>query len=397
MILLSPYVKRLLRRVPRPTSEGMQHSDGNAPSTSASSSDGGIIQRFRDMMVSGKQLTMEEKVDLLLGISKDGLDAKELRDMLDGKANLVACDGFEPAGRMDIGQGIMKALFCNTLIRCGFTMRFWVADDCARSKNAHKMQAAARLLQEIWKAAGMQGIGEQVQFVSACEEIDRTPLEYNALWLDVARSSTLKNMGTRGDDMSAEVAHLCKQCAHAFFLKADLCLVPTGERTERVKVLAQDFCAKREALKMPVFLTHSLLPGLLQGQQQVVKGDANSGIYMDDTKQDVDRKIKKAFCPLHDQGFGVHENPVLTYITLLVLPWTGKFTVTFTKEDGRQKEYLDAAKVEADYLSGALHPSDMKPALAAALNAILQPIRDHLANDAEAKRLQQEVKAFKLK
>lgn len=53
--------------------------------------------------------------------------------------------------------------------------------------------------------------------------------------------------------------------------------------------------------------------------------------------------------------------------------------------------------MEADYLSGALHPSDMKPALAAALNAILQPIRDHLAIDADAKRLQQEVKAFKLK
>lgn len=74
-----------------------------------------------------------------------------------------------------------------------------------------------------------------------------------------------------------------------------------------------------------------------QGQRQVVKGDANSGIYMDDTKQDVDRKIKKAFCPLHDQGFRVHENPVLTYITSLVLPWTGKFIVTFTKEDDRQK------------------------------------------------------------
>ena len=69
----------------------------------------------------------------------------------------------------------------------------------------------------------------------------------------------------------------------------------------------------------------------------MLKGDANSGIYMDDTEQDVDRKIKKAFCPLPDQGFGVHENPVLTYITSFVLPWTGKFTVTFTKEDGRQK------------------------------------------------------------
>jgi tyrosyl-tRNA synthetase len=61
------------------------------------------------------------------------------------------------------------------------------------------------------------------------------------------------------------------------------------------------------------------------------------------------------------------------------------------------REYVDAAEVEADYLSGALHPSDMKPALAAALNAILQPVRDYFATDAEAKRLQQEVKALKLK
>ncbi len=53
--------------------------------------------------------------------------------------------------------------------------------------------------------------------------------------------------------------------------------------------------------------------------------------------------------------------------------------------------------MEADYLSGALHPSDMKPALAAALNAILQPVRDHFASDAEARRLHQEVKALKLK
>lgn len=55
--------------------------------------------------------------------------------------------------------------------------------------------------------------------MSACEEIDRTPLEYNALWLDVARSSTLKSVGTRGDDLSSEVAHLCKQCAHGFYLQ----------------------------------------------------------------------------------------------------------------------------------------------------------------------------------
>jgi len=47
-----------------------------------------------------------------------------------------------------------------------------VADDCARSKNAKKMQAAALLFQEIWKAIGMEGIGEQVQHCSLRRVID---------------------------------------------------------------------------------------------------------------------------------------------------------------------------------------------------------------------------------
>jgi len=43
--------------------------------------------------------------------------------------------------------------------------------------------------------------------------------------------------------------------------------------------------------------------------------------------------------------------------------------------------------VAADYGSGALHPGDLKPALARALNAILQPVRDHFAGDERARKL----------
>ena len=47
-------------------------------------------------------------------------------------------------------------------------------------------------------------------------------------------------------------------------LQADICLLPNDERTERVRVLARDFCAKRDGQKEPIFLTHPMLPGLLQ-------------------------------------------------------------------------------------------------------------------------------------
>lgn len=49
-----------------------------------------------------------------------------------------------------------------------------------------------------------------------------------------------------------------------------------------------------------------------------------------------------------------------------------------------------------DFKSGALHPSDLKPALCKALNLILQPVRDHFENNAEAKALLKQVKSYKV-
>jgi len=53
------------------------------------------------------------------------------------------------------------------------------------------------------------------------------------------------------------------------------------------------------------------------------------------------------------------------------------------------------AVLEADFTSGALHPKDLKVAVTAALNAILQPVRDHFANDKHAADLLKRVKTFK--
>ena len=58
-------------------------------------------------------------------------------------------------------------------------------------------------------------------------------------------------------------------------------------------------------------------------------------------------------------------------------------------------EYKDIEALEADFESGALHPVDLKPAVTSALNAILQPVRDHFVNDKNAADLLKRVKSFK--
>jgi len=56
------------------------------------------------------------------------------------------------------------------------------------------------------------------------------------------------------------------------------------------------------------------------------------------------------------------------------------------------RSYTTAAELKADFSSGALHPGDLKPALARQLNAILQPVRDHFERDDRAKDLLKQVK-----
>ena len=58
-----------------------------------------------------------------------------------------------------------------------------------------------------------------------------------------------------------------------------------------------------------------------------------------------------------------------------------------------RREYTSYEEVVRDYGSGALHPGDLKPALAKALNAILQPVRDHFAADERAKKLLAQVRS----
>lgn len=60
------------------------------------------------------------------------------------------------------------------------------------------------------------------------------------------------------------------------------------------------------------------------------------------------------------------------------------------------RKYEQYAELEADYASGALHPGDLKPAIVAQLNEILQPVRDHFVNDANAAALLKKVKSFKV-
>ncbi|KAL6745630.1 hypothetical protein V8C86DRAFT_1821387 [Haematococcus lacustris] len=346
-------------------------------------------------------LSLEERFQLCRGVAEECISDEELRNLLKHRPHPVAYDGFEPSGRMHIAQGVMKAVNVNRLTKAGCTFKFWVADWFAQLNNKmggdlKKIQNVGKYMVEVWKAVGMDL--SRVEFLSSSEEINKRPDEYWTLVMDIARKNNLKRilrcsqiMGrAETDELSAaQIFYPCMQCADIFFLKADICQLGMDQR--KVNMLAREYCDDSKRKHKPVILSHRMMPGLLEGQEKMSKSDPNSAIFMEDSDMDVNAKIKKAYCPPQV----VEGNPCLEYIRHITFPWFNKFEVKRGEANGGDKTYTEVDELEADYKSGALHPGDLKPALARALNQILQPVRDHFDSNPEAKELLKKVRSYK--
>ena len=87
-------------------------------------------------------------------------------------------------------------------------------------------------------------------------------------------------------------------------------------------MLARDYCA--DPIK-PVILSHHMLLGLKQGQEKMSKSDLDSAIFMEDSVKDVERKIKKGYCP----ELVTEANPIVDYARYIVLPaFDNKFPIS---------------------------------------------------------------------
>lgn len=347
-------------------------------------------------------LELEERFQLCLSVGEECLTPEGLRNLLEHKANPICYDGFEPSGRMHIAQGLQKAINVNKLTKAGCVFVFWVADWFALLNNKmggdlKKIQTVGRYFIEVWKAAGMNM--ENVRFLWASEEINADPSDYWLRVIDIARNNSISRVKRCGQIMgreegdeqaSAQIMYPCMQCADIFYLKADICQLGMDQR--KVNVLAREYCDTKKIKNKPIVLSHEMLPGLLSGQEKMSKSNPDSAIWMEDPETEVSRKIKKAFCP----PAIVDGNPCVKYVQLLVLPYMGEFLVKRSAENGGDKTYTNIEELRTEYTNGALHPADLKSSLATAVNKMLEPVRKHFKEDADAKALLDLVTKYKV-
>nr|CAB3482134.1 unnamed protein product [Digitaria exilis] len=312
-------------------------------------------------------MTLGERFETLRGIGEECIQEDELMRLLQNKPVPICYDGFEPSGRMHIAQGIVKTISVNKMIRAGCKVKIWIADWFAQLNNKmggdlKKIQTVGRYMIEIWKAAGMNLDG--VEFLWSSEEINKRAGEYWPLVMDIARKNNVKRI-TRCCTIMGRSDQEELTAAQIFYL-ADICQLGMDQR--KVNMLAREYCDDIKRKNKPIILSHHMLPGFKEGQEKMSKSDPTSAIFMEDDEAQVNVKIKQAFCPPKI----VEGNPCLEYIKYIVFPWFGKFDVIRKESNGGNKTFLTMDELISDYESGALHPADVKPALAKAINEILQ-------------------------
>lgn len=346
-------------------------------------------------------LSLNERFERCLAVAEECVQREELLALLEKKACPIAYDGFEPSGRMHIAQGLLKVKNVNRLTSAGCVFVFWVADWFAMLNNKmggdlKKIRKVGEYFVEVWKSAGMNM--DNVRFLWASEEIGRSPDFYWQLVMNIAKANSISRikrcsqiMGrSEGDDQpAAQIMYPCMQCADIFYLQADICQLGMDQR--KVNMLAREYCDEIKRKHKPVILSHHMLPGLLEGQEKMSKSNTDSAIFMEDSEAEVNRKIKKAFCPPGQ----VKDNPCVAYVEHLVFP-DAPFEVKRSPENGGDVTFNTVEEFKESYSSGRLHPGDLKTALAREVNKRLEPVRKHFQTDEYARKLLQQISAYRV-
>jgi len=121
------------------------------------------------------------------------------------------------------------------------------------------------------------------------------------------------------------------------------------------------------------------------------KSDPDSAIFMEDSVADVNRKVKKAYCPPGQ----VKENPILDYMKHIIFPKFNTIIIKRSEANGGDQTFKTYDALETAYEKEDVHPGDLKPCLSKYLNEILEPVRSHFSQG-EPKKLLAQIKKFQV-
>ena len=126
----------------------------------------------------------------------------------------------------------------------------------------------------------------------------------------------------------------------------------------------------------PTCVFAPLLSGLSGGKMSA--SEADSKVSLTDDSAAIEEKIGGAYCPAGERA----DNGVLEYLEYLVFPVLDdrgeSFVIERPEKYGGDLVFESYEPLEEAFLAEELHPADLKPAAAAAIDEVIAPVRDRL-------------------
>jgi len=358
-------------------------------------------------------MDLEKRLELITRPpTEEVITLDELKILLETEAHPVAYDGFEPSGLAHLPFGVLRAIKLQDMLEAGCRFKLLLADWHAMINNKmggdlEKIRKVGEYFIEVWRAAGVDL--SKVEIVWANDLVNSR--DYWRYVILVAKNMTLKRalralpiMGRREGEMqeAAQIIYPAMQVSDIYYMNVDICQLGLDQR--RANILARELASKI-GVKKPVAVHHHMLMGLqgpveaggyeedaemdMEIASKMSKSIPETSIFVHDDFETIKTKINNAYCPPKT----VRGNPILEYVRYIVFRKMKSLYIERPSRYGGDIEYWSYEELERDYVTGKLHPADLKNAVAKAIDQIIRPIREYFEKNPNAKRLYEFVKS----
>jgi tyrosyl-tRNA synthetase len=336
------------------------------------------------------------RVDLVVRHTSEVLTVEEVRALVERTERPKAYIGFEPSGALTVAH-LITARKIADLAEAGCDVTVFLADWHAwindkLGGDLERIRRAGEYMRASFTALGAGGA--HVSFRWARELV--ASADYWARVVRVAKATSLARtrramsiMGRAEDEPNLDTAKLfypAMQAADIFELPVDLAYGGMDQR--RAHVLAREV-AHRYGWPVPTAVHTPLLSSLRGGARmdpvegtvegKMSKSDPGSGIPIPAGREVIAARIGAAFCPARQ----LDGNPVVEVVRFIVFPWEGRLVVDRAPKHGGPVEFGSVREFESAWAEGKLHPQDVKGAVAAALERLLEPARRYFDDHPE--------------
>lgn len=299
---------------------------------------------------------------------------------------------------MHIGMGLVCGSKIKDMVKAGFHFIIFLADwhswiNNKLGGNMERIHLCGEYFKHCFTALGIKP--ESIQYLWASDLTK--DMEYWEKVVRIAKSVSLQRtwraLPIMGREMSltdietAWVYYPCMQSADIFQMNLDVTCAGMDQR--KAHMLARE-AAEKLGWKKPACIHTHLLKGLQEPQKTERKFDENVNInlqisskmsksipttciYIHDSPNDIQTKIRAAYCPPRQ----VKENSILELANYVIFPEKESLKIPRPSKYGGPETFNSYEELEKAYVKGKLHPLDLKNGVTESLEEILNPVREY--------------------